>query len=148
MRLTLENEHRRILAFCGRMETLLRSSDEPSPLFLTPVRDEFATMLIQHMHFKDAMIYGPLRRATLPSRRSTVMQMDALCAALYKDYGTHRDEWPAKRIEAEWDAYRQATLELLERLDRAIQLERVHIYPLLASIDAERVDPISSHQAA
>jgi hypothetical protein len=134
MRRTLEIEHDRVQAQCNRVEALLRSSIEPNSMFLGPVRDELARMLVQHIHFKEAMIYGPLRKDAPVSRLSTIHQMDALCAALYDDYQAHRAEWPDTRVGAQWHEYRTATIDLLERLDRAIQLERVHIYPLLTTM--------------
>jgi hypothetical protein len=131
MRITLETEHNRIQALCSRVVGLLRSSEQPNFLFLTPVRDEVSAMLTQHMRFKEAMIYGPLKQSARPAKLSTIGQMDSLCSTLYADYRAHRAEWPSDRIVSEWAAYRAETLDLVERLDRAIQLERAHIYPLL-----------------
>lgn len=134
MRRTLEIEHDRVQAQCRRVEALLRSSIELNTVFLGPVRDELARMLVQHIHFKEAMIYGPLRKGAPVTRLSTIHQMEVLCATLYADYQAHRAEWPEERVTPEWADYRVATIELLERLDRAIQLERVHIYPLLKTV--------------
>lgn len=138
MRTTLEIEHRRIQTLCTRIEAVLHASDQPNMLFFGPVCEELSAMLVQHMQFKEAMIYAPLRQKARPTRLSTIEQMSDLCASLYGDYRSHRAEWPGERVAAEWPLYRAATLELLERLDRAIQLERVHIYPLLTAIDTAR----------
>jgi hypothetical protein len=137
MRRTLEVEHDRVQAQCKRVEAILRSSIEPNPMFFGPVRDELACMLVQHIQFKEAMIYGPLRQNAPVPRLSTIGQMDVLCAGLYTDYQTHRAKWPDDRVVTEWCTYRADTIELLERLDRAIQLERAHIYPMLTVIYAE-----------
>jgi hypothetical protein len=134
MRTTLEVEHRRIQALCARVEALLQASDQPNMLFLGPVCEELSAMLVQHMQFKEAMIYAPLRQKARATKLSTIEQMSDLCTSLYADYRAHRGDWPSERVAAEWACYRRATLELLERLDRAIQLERVHIYPLLTIV--------------
>ena len=134
MRRTSEIEHDRVQAQCNRVAALLQSAIEPNSMFVGPVRDELARMLVQQIHLKEAMIYGPLRKGVPVTRLSTIEQMDVLCATLYADYQAHRAEWADARVLAEWSSYKVATIELLERLDRAIQLERVHINPLLSNI--------------
>lgn len=134
MRVTLEQEHDRILALSARLRAAICTSAQPNPVFAGVMRGEFVRMLMQHMNFKEAMIYAPLRRATGAGRLRMIEQMQALGTALHADYGRHRMLWPQARIEAEWDGYKAAVTELLDRVETAVQLERHHIYPMLSII--------------
>jgi hypothetical protein len=133
MLLSLETEHRRIREIASRIGDLLGSAESFDQKFAAPMRWEFARMLMQHMSYKEAMIYGPLLRACGPAERPELDRLRALCRELYEDYKTHMSIWTDGEIQDDWQGYRVSVLDLIVRLNQAIELERRFVYPCLRS---------------
>lgn len=131
MRTTLQEEHARILALAARLRVFMANAETPSTVFAGVMRGEFVRILEQHMSFKEAMIYSPLSKMVEASRLSLLKEIEALGSALYADYEHHRAAWPQERIADRWSDYRIAVIDLLERVESTVQLEKHHIYPLL-----------------
>lgn len=128
---TLKEEHGRMLALVGRLRTLMCDADDPRVIVAGVMREECVRFLSEHQTFKIAMIYRPLKRSARPNRMSVVLHMEELNTILHEDYARHRALWPVDRIEADWTAYKGVVIDLLDRVENLIQLERFHVYGLI-----------------
>jgi len=136
----LREEHRQIIRIMDRVETALFPAGAPEVVQIGEARWETQYILRDHFAYKDAFIYRILASSGSAKAVVTCRRLRAYEAKIRKAYHNHLARRDPSDMQANWKAYRAASLEMIRQLRHLVDLEKRDLYPLLES-DAAIAQP-------
>ena len=130
----LRDEHAQLIEVIGQLGAAVQQATPPPAVELFELRAKLARALIGHLKSEDWLLYPRLLESKDPNVAETarlfVEKMGGLAAA-FTDYSR---QWSAKAIETDWQAYCQATTEIVTALRTRIEREDRELYPLIEAV--------------
>ena len=134
----LFEDHRAIAAIADELLALTRQDPRPSLAALTEVRTRLGSRAAQHLRDEDSMIIRPLlasgRIDEIPGAQEAIVAIRESRA----HYSNHVGRWTLAAIQADWDGYAAALVEMIDYLKRLIAHEERALYwPALKLLQAQ-----------
>jgi hypothetical protein len=126
-------EHRQLEAEAGRLKAIAMAA-VPDAAAIAGMRWKMAQAIHNHCAREDADIYQAIFASGDAAATRAAWADRKEHGQLAKVFGTYVRDWPVARINAEWMAFRAATLAVIEKLAARIATEEGVLYP-----HAERV---------
>jgi len=124
----LFDDHRAITAIAEELLELVRQTPRPSLAALTEVRTRLGSRAAQHLRDEDAMIIRPLFAS---GRIEEIPKAQATIAAIRESrahYSNHVGKWTLASIQADWEGYADALVEMIRYLKALLEHEERDLY--------------------
>lgn len=129
----LREEHRQIAAQARQVLHIV-TGPVADAAAIAGIRWRMAHALFEHCEREDRLVYRSILSSGDAAATAAATDYRREHGRLAADFGRYVTDWPVTRINREWEAFRDATRLVMERLAARIRDEEDTLYP-----HAERV---------
>jgi hypothetical protein len=124
----LFDDHRALTAIADELLELVRQTPRPGLGALTQLRAQLGSRAAQHLRNEDATIIRPLFASGRINELPNAQEAIAAIRESRAQYSNHVGKWTLAAIQADWDGYARALTDMIDYLNRLIELEERDLY--------------------